>query len=170
VTWGINSGAFSIFLSFYQENNYFPGATTLQFTFIGGLSLSLAMAVGPVSNWIAKGYGFRTTFALGTLFLCSGQILSGFATRIWMLFITQGVLFGFGLGFVRSRRTPGITGICANGDDFAQTMVSTSPISAQWFGKKRALALVSISHLGFVCMLIRDLARASEELDRVPEA
>lgn len=33
VTWGINS-SFGVFLSFYVENDYFPGATQLQFAFV----------------------------------------------------------------------------------------------------------------------------------------
>ena len=43
------------------------GATDLDFAFIGGLSLSLAMLVGPVSNWISKSYGTRVTMVIGTL-------------------------------------------------------------------------------------------------------
>ena len=35
--------------------------------------------------------------------LSGGQILAGFANQIWHLYLTQGVLFGFGLGFVSMR-------------------------------------------------------------------
>ena len=56
---------------------------------------------------------------LGTVFLASGQITAGFATKIWELFLTQGILFALGLGFI---------------------MVSNQPIIAQWWGKRRALA------------------------------
>ncbi|CAD6567853.1 MAG: hypothetical protein CYPHOPRED_002145 [Cyphobasidiales sp. Tagirdzhanova-0007] len=118
VTWGINS-AFGVFLSFYLDNDYFPGATPLQFAFVGGLSLSCAMAVGPVSNFITKRYGTRWTMAFGSLFLAGGQIAAGFVTKIWQLFLTQGVMFAVGLGLI---------------------MVSNQPIVAQWFGKKRGLA------------------------------
>lgn len=99
VTWGINS-SFGVFLSFYLQNDYFPGATPLQFAFVGGLSLSLAMAVGPISNWLSKAVGFRYTMCAGAIMLAGGQILAGFSKHIWHLFLTQGVLFGLGLGFV----------------------------------------------------------------------
>lgn len=99
VTWGINS-SFGVFLSFYLQNDYFPGATPLQFAFVGGLSLSLAMAVGPVSNYLSKAVGFRYTMCAGAAMLAGGQILAGFSKHIWHLFLTQGVLFGLGLGFV----------------------------------------------------------------------
>lgn len=99
VTWGINS-SFGVFLSFYLQNDYFPGATPLQFAFVGGLSLSLSMAVGPISNYLSKAYGFRYTMCAGAAMLAGGQIAAGFATKMWHLFLTQGVLFGLGLGFV----------------------------------------------------------------------
>ena len=108
-----------MFYSFYLANDYFPGATDLDFAFIGGLSLSLAMCVGPISNWISKRYGIRCSMAAGTVMLAGGQILAGFARSIWHLYLTQGVLFGFGLGFI---------------------MVSSTPVVAQWWGRRRAFA------------------------------
>lgn len=77
--------AFAVFLSFYLENDYFPGATPLQFAFIGGLSLSLAMLVGPVSNWLSKSYGHRVPMIIGAVLLSGGQICAGFAKEIWQL-------------------------------------------------------------------------------------
>jgi len=38
-TWGINS-SYGVFLSYYLANNYYPGATSLEFAFVGGLSIS----------------------------------------------------------------------------------------------------------------------------------
>lgn len=113
------------------------------------------MAVGPVSNWISKRYGFRASMITGAIMLAGGQILAGFAKKIWQLFLTQGVLFGFGLGFVSCPLLAAVSWyagpscyspskrICSQLTDigFLQIMVSTSPIAAQWFGRRRALAL-----------------------------
>ena len=38
-TWGINS-SYGVFLSHYLANNYYLGATALDFAFVGGLSIS----------------------------------------------------------------------------------------------------------------------------------
>lgn len=114
------NSSYAVFLSFYLQHNYFDGASELQFAFVGGLSLSLAMAVGPFSNYISKTYGFRYTMSFGTALVVGGQIAAAFATKIWHLFLSQGVAFGIGMGFI---------------------MVSSTPITAQWFDKKRALAL-----------------------------
>ena len=39
-TWGINS-SYGVFLAFYLDNNYYPGAGPLEFAFVGGLSISM---------------------------------------------------------------------------------------------------------------------------------
>lgn len=67
----------------------------------------------------SKRWGVQATMAIGSCFLAGGQIAAAFATQMWHLFLTQGVCFALGLGFI---------------------MVSNQPIVAQWFGKKRALA------------------------------
>ena len=57
--------------------------------------------------------------SIGAVLLCAGQIAAAYATQMWHLFLTQGVLFALGLGFI---------------------MVTNQPIVAQWWGKRRALA------------------------------
>ena len=83
-----------------------------------------ALREGKIVCWLtpcsfSKRYGTRWTMAFGSLFLAGGQIAAGFVTKIWQLFLTQGVMFAVGLGLI---------------------MVSNQPIVAQWFGKKRGLA------------------------------
>ena len=38
-TWGINS-SYGVFLAYYLANDYYPGASALEFAFVGGLSIS----------------------------------------------------------------------------------------------------------------------------------
>ena len=38
-TWGINS-SYGVFLAYYLASDYYPGASALEFAFIGGLSIS----------------------------------------------------------------------------------------------------------------------------------
>lgn len=100
VTWGANS-TFGVFLSFYRANNYFAGATDIQYAFVGGLSISIAMFIAPLTNFLVKLFGFRTPMLIGTGFTVLGQVFAGLSNRIWQLFITQGLMFGAGIGMVR---------------------------------------------------------------------
>ena len=81
-SWGLNS-CFGIYLSFYLSNDYFKGATRIQFAFVGGLSVSIAMLMAPFSNYLSKRYNFKIPLIVGTVLLVLGQILAGFSTQIW---------------------------------------------------------------------------------------
>lgn len=122
-TWGINT-SFGIYLSFDLASNRFPGAKDIDFAFIGSLSLSLALAVAPFSNYLSKTFHWRYSLVLGTICVVAGQVLAGFSRQIWQLYLTQGLLFAIGLGL---------------------TMVVSSPIVCQWFGLKRAFAIGLVS-------------------------
>lgn len=111
-------------MSFDLQENYFDGARDIDFAFIGSLSLSLALAVAPLSNFLARTYHWRYPLLVGSTCVTVGQILAGFCTSIWQLYLTQGVLFAVGLGM---------------------TMVVSGPIVSQWFGMKRAFAVGIVS-------------------------
>jgi MFS family permease len=117
-TWGLNS-AYAVFLAYYLSNNVFPGATPLQYAFIGGLSISQALIVSPVATLITKLYGTRTTLLIGVVFETVSFIGASFATQIWHLFLSQGICFGWGMGFL---------------------FVGSVGIAAQWFTTHRSLA------------------------------
>ncbi|CAN9167638.1 unnamed protein product [Alternaria alternata] len=59
-TWGLNS-AYAVFLAHYLSTSAFPGATPLQYAFIGGLSISQALIVSPSGGW----YGGRDVLGDG---------------------------------------------------------------------------------------------------------
>lgn len=57
--------------------------------------------------------------SVGLVFECAGFIAASFATRIWHLYLSQGVLIGCGIGFL---------------------YIPSLPILSQWFVKRRSLA------------------------------
>ncbi|KAF8581920.1 MFS general substrate transporter [Ramaria rubella] len=118
VTWGINT-TFGVFFSFYTQNDFFPGAKDIDFAFVGGLSVAFAMVAAPTANYLAKRFHFKVPLVLGLIVFVLSQILAGLSTRIWQLFLTQGVLFGFGLGLV---------------------FIPALPLNNQWFSTKRGVA------------------------------
>lgn len=116
-TWGLNS-SYGVFLAQYLSTNTFPGATRLDFAFIGGLSISQALLISPLATAITRLYGTRTTLFLGVFFETISLIGASFANRIWHLFLSQGICFGWGMGFL---------------------FVGSVVIVPQWFTTRRSL-------------------------------
>ena len=117
-TWGINS-SYGVFLAFYLSEDYYPGASALEFAFVGGFSISLALLVSPLATYITRVRGTRTTLLIGVCLLSIALIGASFTHQIWQLFLSQGVCFGFGMGFL---------------------FVGSVGIVPQWFTKRRSLA------------------------------
>ncbi|KAF2209276.1 hypothetical protein CERZMDRAFT_100481 [Cercospora zeae-maydis SCOH1-5] len=117
-TWGLNS-SYGVFLAHYLANDTFAGATYLQYAFVGSLSISLAMLVSPVATMSVQSFGTKTTLFTGVVLEAVSLIGASFATEIWQLFLSQGVCFGLGMGFL---------------------FVASVGIPAQWFTTKRSLS------------------------------
>ncbi|ORY06667.1 major facilitator superfamily domain-containing protein [Clohesyomyces aquaticus] len=117
-TWGLNS-SYGVFLAHYLANNVFPGATRLDYAFVGGLSISQALVVSPIATLTTRLWGTRTTLLIGVFFETISLIGASFATKISHLFLSQGVCFGWGMGFL---------------------FVGSVTITPQWFSKRRSLA------------------------------
>lgn len=117
-TWGLNS-SYAVFLAYYLANNVFPGATPLHYAFIGGLSISQALVVSPIATLTTRVFGTRTTLLIGVVLETTSFIGASFANQIWHLFLTQGLCFGWGMGFL---------------------FVGSVGIAAQWFTTHRSLA------------------------------
>jgi MFS family permease len=54
----------------------------------------------PVANWLGTKFHFKAPMFIGLAIFVAAQILAGFSKRIWHLYLTQGLLFGMGLGLV----------------------------------------------------------------------
>ncbi|RDW66231.1 hypothetical protein BP6252_09866 [Coleophoma cylindrospora] len=117
-TWGINS-SYGIFLSHYLTQNTFPGATSLEYAFVGGLSISMACFFAPLATISTRQLGTRTTLLIGVIFEAGALLGASFATRIYQLFLSQGVCFGFGMSFL---------------------FVASVGVVPQWFLKRRSFA------------------------------
>ncbi|KAL8854587.1 MAG: hypothetical protein Q9221_000622 [Calogaya cf. arnoldii] len=117
-TWGINS-SYGVFLAYYLNNNYYPGATALHFAFVGGLSISQALLVSPIATITTRLYGTNVTLLIGVFLETLALIGASFSRQIWQLFLSQGVCFGLGMGFL---------------------FVGSVGVVPQWFTSKRSLA------------------------------
>lgn len=117
-TWGLNS-SYGVFLAHYLSTNTYPGATPLEYAFVGSLSISCALLVSPVATICTRELGTRPTLFIGAILEAISLVCASLATKIWHLFLTQGILFGFGMGFL---------------------FVPSVGITPQWFTKRRSLA------------------------------
>ena len=108
-----------MFLAHYLANNIYPGATYLEFAFIGGLSISQAMLVSPIATSTTRIFGSRITLLIGVFFETLALIGASFAKEIWQLFLSQGLCFGWGMGFL---------------------FVGSVGVPPQWFTTRRSLA------------------------------
>ncbi|KAF9878117.1 major facilitator superfamily transporter [Colletotrichum karsti] len=126
-SWGFNS-AYAVFLAYYLDHDTFPNASPLKYAFVGSLSLAFLLLTSPIATLSVTKYGIRPTMLCGVVFETASLLLASLASEIWHLFLTQGVLFGIGLGLL---------------------FIPTAAVVPQWFTTKRSLASgISLSGAG----------------------
>ena len=87
---------------------------------VGGLSISQSLLVAPAVAWSMRKLGTGTTLAIGTIFVFVALFGASFADQIWQLFLSQGVCFGIGMGFL---------------------YIPATAVLPQWFSTRRSLAV-----------------------------
>lgn len=117
-SWGI-SAAYAVFLAHYIEEGTFPGATPLMYGAVGSLSIGVTLLLSPLVTIMARELGTRPTMFIGAILQSVSLICASLSTQIWHLFLSQGVLFGAGMGLL---------------------FLPSYGIISQWFTKRRALA------------------------------
>jgi MFS family permease len=98
-TWGLNS-TYGVFLGHYLNSNAFPGTSPLAYAFIGGLSISQALLVAPLGTYIIHRTSTRVCLNLGIFFETLSLVGASFSTELWQLVLSQGICFGWGMGFL----------------------------------------------------------------------
>ncbi|KAK3714804.1 hypothetical protein LTR37_007539 [Vermiconidia calcicola] len=146
-TWGVNS-AWGIFLAYFLAHSSFPDATQLEYALIGGMSISMSLLISPAVGVSNSKLGTRITLFIGTGLVSLSMLMASFASQVWHLFLSQGVCFGFGMGFL---------------------YITASPMLGQWFAKKRSLAVgIASSGAGFGGLAYNLGAGAAVEAVGVP--
>ncbi|KXH47540.1 hypothetical protein CNYM01_07980 [Colletotrichum nymphaeae SA-01] len=117
-SWGI-SAAYSVFLAHYIRSDTFPNTSALVYAAIGSLSIGITLVISPLATIMAREVGTRPTMLLGAVLQSASLVCASFSTGIWHLFLSQGLLFGIGMGLL---------------------FLPSYGIVAQWFTARRALA------------------------------
>ncbi|KAI7891270.1 major facilitator superfamily domain-containing protein [Mucor mucedo] len=126
--------SWGIYQKLYISEVYAGQTSLLKIAFVGTSASALLLALGMFITPVIQKIGFRGTMAIGTVFSPLALILASFATELWHVYLSQGVLFGLASAFVFS---PSVT------------------LPSQWFTSRRALATgiaVSGSGVGGVCL------------------
>ncbi|KAI9495831.1 major facilitator superfamily domain-containing protein [Zychaea mexicana] len=110
--WGVFSQAYSV-------STLAGKATTLQLMGVGSLVGVVTNICSPVTILLVR-FGTRFNYAFGSILSCLGLILAGFSTEVWHLYLSQGLLFGFGASLL---------------------YMSVASVIPQWFTKRRATAM-----------------------------
>ncbi|KAI7200741.1 MFS monocarboxylate transporter-like protein [Hortaea werneckii] len=117
-TWGL-AASYGVYLSHYLADDYFPGATPLDYALIGGLEFGAALFISPACTVLTRDLGRNAVMFAGCTMLSGGFIAASFANRIWHLYLSQGVLIGMGIGAI---------------------FIPSVQVLPQWFLKRRSLA------------------------------
>ncbi|KAF9972124.1 hypothetical protein BGZ73_004797 [Actinomortierella ambigua] len=105
---------------FQQEytKNLFPGQVSAV-SWIGTLAFGCMYMLGSVCSMFAAKIGYRKMVLTGSIFVSGSLVAASFATEIWHLYLTQGVMYGVGAAM-------------------ANPCVLAAP--AQWFVARRGMA------------------------------
>ncbi|KAF8987655.1 hypothetical protein BGZ52_003445 [Haplosporangium bisporale] len=134
---------FGIFELHYH--NVFPDATSSSIAFVGTTGSAVTYIAGFLSGIVADRFGFRGTALCGTIVMTISLVLASFSTKIWHLYMTQGVLFGIGASMIYY---PGVA------------------VPSQYFNRRRGLAMgIAVSGAGAGGFVLAPLTNAL--IDRV---
>ncbi|KAI1418312.1 MFS transporter, MCP family, solute carrier family 16, member 6 [Hypoxylon sp. FL1857] len=117
-TWGVPA-SYSVYLAHYLSHNLFPDAGPVDFALIGGFNFAFALLVAPLATLMSRLYGERASMALGVILFPVGFIGASFATKVWHLYLSQGICVGVAIGLI---------------------YIPATAIIPQWFFKRRSLA------------------------------
>ncbi|CAO3671077.1 unnamed protein product [Rhizopus stolonifer] len=122
------SAVWGVFSNAYATGVLEGKATTLELMGVGSLMIVMLNIFSPVGPLCAR-LGINVVMGIGTVLMALGIILAGFSTEVWHLYLTMGLVFGFG-----------------------SSLVYMSNVSAipQWFTTRRGTAMgISSAGSGF---------------------
>ncbi|KAI0534033.1 MFS transporter, MCP family, solute carrier family 16, member 6 [Xylaria digitata] len=117
-TWGV-AASYSVYLAYYLSHKIFPEARPIDYAFIGGFNFAFALLVAPLATLLMRFHGVKTPMFFGVVAVSAGFVSASFATKIWHLYLSQGLCVGIGIGLI---------------------YIPATSVIPQWFSQKRSLA------------------------------
>ncbi|KAJ2491418.1 hypothetical protein IWW37_002302 [Coemansia sp. RSA 2050] len=130
-SWGVQQ-------EYLAANVYVDEASKIKtLSYIGTLMYFSLYLWGMLAGWLAEVWSYRKLCFVGIVIMAIGQLLASFCKEPWQLCLTEGMVFGLGIGLV-----------------FSPT--STAP--ARWFTKRRGLATgIAVAGVGVGGLVIAPL-------------
>lgn len=95
ITYGLIN-AFGIYQSLYETE--FPDARPSVISLVGSLQPTVLYLVSPIVGPMADVMGIRYCLLIASVIMVVAFMLMSISTKLWHLFLTQGVLYGLGAG------------------------------------------------------------------------
>jgi MFS family permease len=109
-----------LYQEYYINNDIFKDSTILEISLVGSLSKGLSFGFSLLVTPIISKFGYKNFLYSGVLLCSLGTFLSSYATKVWHLYLTLGIMFGIGSSFI-------------------ETIVASVPIL--WFKENISLAM-----------------------------
>ncbi|SAL99686.1 hypothetical protein [Absidia glauca] len=149
---------------YLQPDVYGTETSAFKIAFVGTSASACMMSLGLFISPVIMRLGYRRTMCIGTVVAPLGLILASFATQLWHIYLSQGILFGLGATFVFSpsiglpsqwfvKRRAFATGIAVSGSGIGG--VCLSPMSQQLIehlGYRNALRVLGATMFGLLCI------------------
>ncbi|KAI9254863.1 major facilitator superfamily domain-containing protein [Sporodiniella umbellata] len=117
--------SWGVMQDYYQQTIFKDDkSASVNLSLVGVLAGIFSYALSPITQVITSIISFRAVMLIGALLMLVSMELAGLSTKVWHLYITQGVFYGAGLSFM-----------------YANSM----SVVPQWFNKKRGIALAVTS-------------------------
>ncbi|KAG1446883.1 hypothetical protein G6F46_011740 [Rhizopus delemar] len=143
------SAVWGVFSNAYATSTLEGKSTTLELMGVGSLMVVMLNLFSPVGSLCIR-LGIKTTMGIGTFLMALGMIMGGFSTEVWHLYVTLGLVFGFGSSLVY------------------MSIVSVIP---QWFSARRGTAMgLSSAGSGFGGLAISPMVTSLVEKYGLPWA
>ncbi|KAK4116840.1 MFS general substrate transporter [Canariomyces notabilis] len=117
-TWGVIN-TFGVFQAYY-ETEMLKTHSSSEISWIGSAQGALLFLVGVLAGPLYDAGYFRELLLVGLFLIVLGQFMVSLCTTYWQVFLSQGLTMGIGMGL---------------------TFLPSAAILAQYFSKRRALAL-----------------------------
>ncbi|KAG0298993.1 hypothetical protein BGZ97_003904 [Linnemannia gamsii] len=109
---------YGVYQNYYFTEKFQGEATTFQLAWIGSLAIMALDLAGPFTGSICDYFGHRQSAIVGVIIMTLSLAAAAFATQVWQLYLTQGVLYGLGGSL---------------------TYFASLTLPSQWFTKQRGL-------------------------------
>ncbi|KAH8810995.1 major facilitator superfamily domain-containing protein [Xylogone sp. PMI_703] len=108
-------GDMDVFLAYYLRTDSIAHSSSIAYSFVGGLSISIAFLSAPLTTIVLRYMGVKVMVLTGALFQAAAFIGASFASQMWHLLLSQGTTGIISQWFKKRRSLANAIGTCGSG-------------------------------------------------------